>query len=258
MSLINEYVNNLYKKAKQKDQQTIELKEETRLHLTESVEELLRQGYSYSDAFNIAVDRFGGVEQIEKLISIMQIRQKKFINGLLTIGISLLFISSILFILMLFLGAKHDSVYADIAYQLESEHSSTDKDKILNEESFIFEAKTKNQKEGYVYVTEVNSLIPFILKSNLLYEDNNTYITLQVLDIRKIGFVLFIISLTTYHVLFTIWGVVQLFNKGEVKIWRVLSLLLLNIVGYGLITLNKKFMGRMKNGNYIKSNHSSY
>ncbi|WP_327832456.1 permease prefix domain 1-containing protein [Bacillus smithii] len=68
-----------------KSPDTRELKEETRMHLNESVKELMMDGYSESDAFRMPVERFGGLEQAEKLISLMQIRQKSFANWLLKI-----------------------------------------------------------------------------------------------------------------------------------------------------------------------------
>lgn len=85
MKVVDEYVEQLYKHANPKHPDTRELKEETRMHLNESVKELMMDGYSESDAFRMAVERFGGLEQAEKLISLMQIRQKSFANWLLKI-----------------------------------------------------------------------------------------------------------------------------------------------------------------------------
>jgi hypothetical protein len=85
MRMVDEYVDLLYKQANPNHPDTRELKEETRMHLNESVKELMMDGYSESDAFRMAVKRFGGLEQAEKLISLMQIRQKSFANWLLKI-----------------------------------------------------------------------------------------------------------------------------------------------------------------------------
>ncbi|ALF10891.1 hypothetical protein BCV53_13190 [Parageobacillus thermoglucosidasius] len=70
------------------------MKEETRIHLNESIKELMMDGYTENDAFRIAVERFGGSEQAEKLIALMQIRQRTFANWLLAIGVSSILIAS--------------------------------------------------------------------------------------------------------------------------------------------------------------------
>lgn len=67
MKKINEYLDNLYKGDNSKD--ALELKEEMRQHLLESVAELKSDGLDESIAIKMAIDRFGDSESLRKDLS---------------------------------------------------------------------------------------------------------------------------------------------------------------------------------------------
>ncbi|MGM7634402.1 permease prefix domain 1-containing protein [Bacillus sp. Hm123] len=250
MRRIDEYVDNLYKHANSKHPETKELKEETHVHLNESVKELMRDGYTENDAFRIAVERFGGLEQAEKLISLMEIRQRTFANWLLTVGVSFLVFVSCMFGLFLYLGNIHDAHFADIGYQLGGDLPSVNSesaDPLLVNEPFILRASLYSTESREInlpktdYTFEGNKhWVPELFKRELHYGTDQFFVSLEVIDVRTIGIFLFAIGFTIYYVLFTIWGLIQLYHADGLKLIWIINLLLLNIVGYLLFWIKSK------------------
>lgn len=66
MKAIDEYLNQLYKNSK--NEEVLELKEEMREHLFESVNELINEGFSEDEAIKKAIIRFdGGSDMVEEI-----------------------------------------------------------------------------------------------------------------------------------------------------------------------------------------------
>ncbi|MEJ9212814.1 hypothetical protein, partial [Bacillus smithii] len=212
------------------------------MHLNESVKELMMDGYSESDAFRMAVERFGGLEQAEKLISLMQIRQKLFANWLLKIGISSLFIVSLLFMFLLYLGNVHDAHFADIGYDVGEKFSSMNSKtmhSLFASEPFVLKASLYNTDSRQSNFTFENKKLkmPALFKSELHYETDQSFVSIEVVDVRTIGFFLFTIGATVFYILFTVWGFIQLYHAGQLKFVWIISLIVLNVLGYGLFLL---------------------
>lgn len=247
MNLVNEYVNKIYKHANQNHPQTIELKEETCIHLQESVRELMLKGYSENEAFYIAIERFGGYEQAEKLIAIMEIRQRKFAKWLLRIGLTILVVVSTIFISLIQLGSTHDTRFAEIGYRLGEDPLLKAPINSQLKEFFILKASIYKEFE-YSDLTKTDIIIepekpwiPSIFKNELNYGTNKTLVILEIIDVRMIGKFLLCIGLTVYYVLFSIWAIIQLYDKGELKSIWILAILSLNFIGYFLyLILSRK------------------
>ncbi|MGP7819733.1 permease prefix domain 1-containing protein [Niallia sp. 01092] len=250
MRVVDEYVEKLYKHANPKHSETKELKEETRIHLNESIKELMMDGYTENDAFRTAVERFGGFEQAEKLISLMQIRQRTFANCLLTVGVLILLVVSFVFGFFLYLGNVHDARFADIGYKVGESSlliNSDLTDSLFVEEPFILRASLYNtalsglNSEKADFTFEDNKQwIPSLFKRELYYGTDQFFVSLEIIDIRTIGFFLFVIGITIYYVLFTVWGLIQLYHVGQLKLVWIVCLLLLNVIGYLLFWLKRK------------------
>ncbi|GAA0241788.1 permease prefix domain 1-containing protein [Metaclostridioides mangenotii] len=117
MKAIDEYLNRLYKNSKSNE--IIELKEEMREHLIESVNELINKGYSEDDAIKEAISRFDGGSEMTEEINTEYIEKsnlKKIRN------IFLIFL--VLTIISLFMG------YNNISLSIESIKSSKVEEKL--------------------------------------------------------------------------------------------------------------------------------
>jgi len=250
MWAVDEYVDKLYKHANLKHPETRELKEETRIHLNESVKELMIDGYTENDAFKVAVERFGGFEQAEKLISLMQIRQKTFANRLLIIGTSILLIVSFIFGYLLYLGNVYDAHFADIGYRvgenlplMNSELTDTlivEEPFVLKASLYIAESRDSNlQKTDFIF-EDNKRWTPSLFIRELNYGTDQFFVSLEVVDVRTIGFFLFAIGFTIYYVLFTVWGLIQLYHAGQLKIVWIVCIVVLNAAGYILFWIKSK------------------
>lgn len=250
MREVDIYVNKLYKRADPKHPQTRELKEETRIHLNDSVKELMRDGFTRNQAFSIAVERYGGFEQAEKLISLMQIRQRTFANWLLKIGIFSIVVASCIFLFLLYIGNFHDIHFAELGYKAGENSILKSREEInymFLEEPYIIKAKVElreSNPQDVDFIFEGNKLwIPSLFIREMYYGTDQSFVSLEVVDVRKIGFFQLAISLTIYYVLFTIWGLIQVYHAGRLKLIWIISLLALNVFGYLLFLLkNKKIL----------------
>ncbi|WP_419881620.1 permease prefix domain 1-containing protein [Peribacillus sp. B-H-3] len=105
MKQIDKYVNSIYKDVTG-DKQDIEgLKQEMRSHLLEAVEELKAEGQTEEDAIRIAIENFGGKNQIVKGLSEFFKVQKKFTNYVLSFALIFL-VLGIFFLTTPFSGVK--------------------------------------------------------------------------------------------------------------------------------------------------------
>ncbi|PLR76332.1 hypothetical protein CU633_16730 [Bacillus sp. V3-13] len=79
--------------------------------------------------------------------------------------------------------------------------------------------------------------IPSLFKSEPYYGTDQSLVMLEVVDVRMIGIFLFAIGFTIYYVLFTVWGLIQVYHAGRLTLVWILGLVLLNVVGYALFLL---------------------
>lgn len=87
MKQIDRYVNSIYKDVAGDKKELEDLKQEMRSHLVEAVEELKKQGKSEEEAIRIAIENFGGKQQIVKGLSEFFKVQKKFASYVLSFAL---------------------------------------------------------------------------------------------------------------------------------------------------------------------------
>jgi hypothetical protein len=109
-------------------------------------------------------------------------------------------------------------------------------------EPFVLKASLYNTNSRHSNFTFENKKlkIPALFKSELHYETDQSFVSIEVVDVRTIGFFLFTIGATVYYVLFTVWGFIQMYHAGQLKFVWIISLIVLNVLGYGLFLLLSK------------------
>ncbi|SFC94361.1 hypothetical protein SAMN05443252_10959 [Bacillus sp. OV322] len=105
MKQVDKYVNSIYKDVTGDKQDIEELKQEMRSHLLEAVEELKSEGKTEEEAIRIAMENFGGKNQIVKGLSEFFKVQKKFTNYVLSFALIFL-VLCIFFLTTPFSGVK--------------------------------------------------------------------------------------------------------------------------------------------------------
>ncbi|WP_070119315.1 permease prefix domain 1-containing protein [Bacillus marinisedimentorum] len=87
MKQIDKYVNSIYKDVAGDKQEIEDLRQEMRSHLLEAVEELKAKGKTEEEAIRIAIENFGGKNQIVKGLAEFFKVQKKFTNYVLSFAL---------------------------------------------------------------------------------------------------------------------------------------------------------------------------
>ncbi|WP_085505172.1 permease prefix domain 1-containing protein [Thalassobacillus devorans] len=247
MKTVDDYVNQLYKQADPKHPDTIEIKEETRVHLNESVDELKKEGYSEERALQTAIERFGGIDQAEKLISLMEIRQKKLAIWLLRAGVISLLLGCVLFVSSLFIGNDNDQHLADIGYQSIEAFAKEDTEqlqRLYEDEALILQAtiernESSSSPDGEV-LKQNEFWVPDLLMSERFYRDDAYFVWFEVIDVRNIGFLAFLMGVSFYYVLFTVWSLIRLYHAGRLTMGWTANMLFLNALGYLLFIIKEK------------------
>ncbi|MQR95882.1 permease prefix domain 1-containing protein [Fictibacillus phosphorivorans] len=98
MKQIDKYIQSIYKDVVGSRNEVEELKREMRAHLIEAVEELKAEGKTEAEAIRIAINNFGGENQMVKGLSEFFTVQKKFTNYILSLSVLFLVLSAIFFI----------------------------------------------------------------------------------------------------------------------------------------------------------------
>ncbi|MCM3412667.1 permease prefix domain 1-containing protein [Metabacillus litoralis] len=106
MKQIDKYVNSIYKDVAGDKQEIEDLKQEMRSHLVEAVEELKAKGKTEEEAIRIAIENFGGKNQIVKGLSEFFKVQKKFTNYVLSFAL-IFFVFGIITLVSSWLEAEH-------------------------------------------------------------------------------------------------------------------------------------------------------
>ncbi|MBV4417221.1 hypothetical protein KM803_08885 [Clostridium tyrobutyricum] len=100
MMYIEEFIDSLYRGVNGSKKEIQEFKEEMRIHLTETVNELKSQGKTEEESLKIAYERFGDSNLIHKGLFKLFNRQKKFTRIILICSVLFLLIGVISYLVM--------------------------------------------------------------------------------------------------------------------------------------------------------------
>lgn len=237
MKHLDDYVDTLYQNADPRLQETIDLKEETRTHLEQSIRDLMLTGRSETEAMRIALDRFGGAEQADSIIKTMQIQQNRFAKRLLHIGWGVLLSTLLVFIASLWIGGKYDLTFADAVYLNVAEAAQIDAETgqaILQTSGLIHGVSmtATDRPEEAVSISKRWAGSVGLISDERSYLENDVFTVIDVIDPRKIGSILLLMGLTVYYVLSTVWGVITLHTRRRLNLFGLTLLLILNVIGF--------------------------
>ncbi len=97
MNRIDDYIEKIYRNFDERDEETKILKEETKIHLLDEIEELKEQGLTEEESIKIALNRFGELGKVEKELSEVLKFQKKFASSILIASLVTLLLAVICF-----------------------------------------------------------------------------------------------------------------------------------------------------------------
>lgn len=236
MKKIEEYVDKLYLNAKGNAKEIRDLKMEMKSHLIETVEELKSEGHSEDEAIQIAKERFGEVHELRALVGEMVQTQKSFGRRILYFALSVLAISTALFVLILTFSSDQESEQAIIAYEIAelvsgkeslSNSEKNDIELLIRDATYITQVKTYNTNglngnhnsiaSEPIHVIEKDGwALPFLLNT-YSYGNENSFVVLEVRDYRIIAFLTLFTGLASALTLLIIQGIIRIYSKRKMN-----------------------------------------
>ncbi|MCS4474628.1 permease prefix domain 1-containing protein [Clostridium botulinum] len=94
MKRVDKYIDLIYKNVEGNKEEINIMKQEMKSHLVESINELKQEGKSEEESINIAINRFGEVNQIKDQLREIYSFHKRFSKNILIVALIVLFIGT--------------------------------------------------------------------------------------------------------------------------------------------------------------------
>ncbi|RCW39723.1 permease prefix domain 1-containing protein [Paenibacillus prosopidis] len=269
MKQIEAFVDSVYQNARGNKKEIKELKAEMRSHLLEAVHELKKEGISEQEAVQLAIERFGGEQELRSEISQLYHKQKLFAKGVLFAALIALIVAIFSF---QFLYQRDDLNSNDFPHRINEKiiDSLKDHESITEEVKKEVESIVQSNKRVHkieIYNTkglEGDELFNYLEDSKPIYsysEEVNTpkwlwagynrggngmgnwFVYTSAFGYYVISYLILVLGIALYWALFTIWAIVYAFHTTrKVSILWTLIFLFFNIIGFaGFLLTNKKF-----------------
>ncbi|MBY4605058.1 permease prefix domain 1-containing protein [Bacillus sp. SPARC3] len=258
MRQIDAFVDSVYTNTVGSRKEIKELKAEMRNHLLEAVHELMAEGKSEKEAIDIAIDRFGGTNEVKSVVSGLFQVKKIFAEKLLFAALAFLAVSVILFGFIYVNEVKKDRMREDYMMSIILNHLGKQKE-ITGENKKYMEDLVENNQSVYEILLmdhkkiksatsneEFQKLKPaFHLSKNIWttsssvvsfvgYSQGNENWDLNVTRIsyRPLADTILHIGGVIYWVLFFVWALINAHHQRRLKAGWICMFALFNVVGY--------------------------
>jgi hypothetical protein len=283
MKQVEAFVDSVYQNAGGNKREIKELKAEMRSHLLEAVHELKKEGESEQEAIQLAIERFGGEQEMRIEISQLYHKQKIFAKGVLFAALTVLIVAIFSFQFLYqrdYLNSNdfphrinekiidslkdHKSITEEVKKEVES-IVQTNK-RVHNIEIYYTEGldgKPLKGEELFNYLENAKPIYSYSEEDNMpkwLWAGYNRggngmgfwFVYTSAFGYYVISILILVLGIALYWALFTIWAIVYAFHTTKkVSVLWMLIFLVFNIIGFaGFLLINKKF----RNFNVIKSN----
>lgn len=238
MNKLDHFVHDLYQDADVTDPEIIDVMEETRSHLEQSVRDLMIQGYSEGEATKLAMYRYGSKEHVDQLLTWVYRKERTFASWLLRIGISIATATILFFIGTMMLSQHQSLAYANAFYG--NERSIESYERILEEHLLLISISGQDVSSSREFTVHRSIWLPELFTSHGMYLIDEQHLTkTESFDVTKFGAVLALVGLTIYLVTSIIWSVIKLYHAGRLHLLSIVSVVFFNIFGYWFWALRK-------------------
>lgn len=254
MEKIEAFIDSAYQNVSGDSKEIQELKVEMKSHLLEAVHELKSEGKTEQEAIEIAIERFGGEQEIRSIINQLFKAQKAFAKWVLYSGISILFITVLLFSVFIITGNQYEKEQSDISYQIgdivvgHDKISSTQKAAIqtlVNDTNYISNIRVYNLLESNKKGSNLNDEIPsyeygrsltgFSALSLTTYYyggAEDIWVSFEIKDYRSLSFIVLFVGFASYWLLFSVWAIINAYHQKRLNTGWILSFIIFNVIGY--------------------------
>lgn len=264
MKQVDKYIKTAFRYTQGDVTEIEDCKLEMKNHLLESIYELKKLGLSDKEAFNIAIDRFGGMETMSFVARQLFHVQRIFAKRILLIAVVTAVLTCLLALMLWRMDTqqKNDnqllaqSIYSTIIKQsISSDETKAAIQKQLEEQPYIVNAKIyptieQTSENGTTEILPINYEVPDYYYDSQKkapdwrsvlhgyhFNDSSWLITFDVM--RWFAFVPIILSFgyAIYATLFTVWATINVYHHQRLKIYWIVLFAITNIIGYSIYLL---------------------
>ncbi|KQS18684.1 hypothetical protein ASF99_02005 [Exiguobacterium sp. Leaf187] len=238
LNKLDHFVHDLYQDADVTDPEIIDVMEETRSHLEQSVRDLMIQGYSEEEATKLAMYRYGSKEHVDQLLTWVYRKERTFASWLLRIGISIAAATILCFIGTMIWSQHQSLTYADAFYSNESSIEAYER--LLEDHLLLVSISGQDAASSRDFTIHKSIWLPELFISHGMYLiDEQHLTTTESFDVTKFGAVLALIGMTIYLVTSVIWSIIKLHHAGRLHLLSIVSVVFFNVLGYWFWALRK-------------------
>lgn len=259
MRQIDAYVDSVYENIGGNRKEIQELKAEMKSHLMEAVHELRAEGMGEQEAVDVAIERFGGEQEMRSIVGQLFKAQKTFAKWVLYLALAVLLFTVSAFGFIRSIEEENANENSEIAtqvsYVLQDKTSITEEmkikinsliegsDQIANVEIYDVSSVANNNmvfdyvrdaKPDYRYEQKVWN--PAWLQADFFPYGNGDGKQWYVeMDTRHIGDLMAIIlfsGMAIYITLFTIWATINAYHHRRLTIGWIFVFTFFNVLGY--------------------------
>lgn len=267
MKQIEVFVDSAYQNVGGNKKEIQELKAEMRSHLLEAVHELKAEGKSELEAIDIAIERFGGEQELRSIVGQLFKAQKTFAKWVLYLAIAVLLFTVTAFGFVWSIEEENSNENSNVATQILdilhignniTEEMKTkinslikDSDQIskveiynvsnVDNNNLVFDY-VRDAKPDYRYEQKVWN--PKWLQADFFPYGNGDgkqwYVEMETRHIGGSMAIILFSGIAIYATLFTIWAIINAFRQRRLNIGWIFVFALFNVLGYLIYYISGK------------------
>jgi len=267
MKQIESYVDEVYHNVGGNKKEIEELKAEMKSHLIEAVHELKAEGMNEQVAIDIAIQRFGGDQEIRSIVGQLFKAQKTFVKWVLFLAIAVLLFTVTAFGFAWSNEEKNSNensiVATEIFEVLGDRNNLTEEMKIkinslikgtdqiskveiynvsnVTNNNLVFDY-VRDAKPDYRYEQKVWN--PKWLQANFFPYGNGDgkqwYVEMETRHIGSLMAIILFSGIAIYATLFTIWAIINAFHHRRLNIGWIFVFAFFNVIGYLIYYISGK------------------
>lgn len=273
---VDKYIDKLAFNLNENKDELNDFKEEMKSNLISSIAELIHQGQSEQDAYQIAIERFGKVEYLEKELNSVYNIKKVFVKWLLILSITvgILSIGALIFaevvnvgkingttmndiknVILKNIGTQENFITENMKKELALKVSQSKNISALGitigdnnvdklRRNYIFVFPTNTMYDYYGNIATVRGFFNKSFSGSEKFKIPNTDKTMCVdINVTQITYALYNVAYSLfliYWVLFAVWASINIIHSRRNKLWIIL-VCLINLLGYALYKLHLNY-----------------
>ncbi|GKU83454.1 permease prefix domain 1-containing protein [Niallia sp. NCCP-28] len=259
MKQIDAYVNSVYQNIGGNKKEIQELKAEMKSHLIEAVHELKMEGMNEQEAINIAIERFGGEQEMRSIVGQLFKAQKTFAKWVLYLAIAVLLFTVSAFGFVWSTEEENSNENSIVATQvldtLHNKNNITEEMKVkinslikgtdqismveiynvsdVDNNNLVFDY-VRDAKPDYRFEQKVWN--PKWLQASFFPYGNGDgkqwYVEMETRHMGSLMSIILFPGVAIYVTLFTIWATINAYHHKRLNVGWIFVFTLFNVFGY--------------------------